>query len=228
MLQQSVLIVAGGIGERSGKNIPKQFVELNNKPIIIHSAENFFYYDSDILMIIVCHPDFLNTCKKLFQSYLPEKSIHFTTGGETRFHSVKNGMEYLKQINFQGIVAVHDAARPCVSTTLIKKCFETAQLKGNAIPAIPLNESIRKITGDKNTIAYREEYKIIQTPQCADFSVLYNAFQQNYQNIFTDEANVLESYGKELFLEEGEKTNIKITYSIDFYLAEKILSTQNY
>lgn len=224
---QAVILVAGGTGERSGQKIPKQFVEILNKPIILHSAEKFFYYNSQIVVVVVCHNTYTEKCQNLFRQYFPDmKNIYYTIGGETRFHSVKNGLECLRQINFDGIVAVHDAARPCVSVSLIKRCFELAAQKGNAIPSVPLNESIRQIKDDNNTMAFREHYKIVQTPQCADFSILYNAFRQPYQPVFTDEANVLETYGQKIFLTEGDSFNIKITYPVDFIIAENILSSQ--
>jgi len=225
--QQAVIIVAGGTGERSGQKIPKQFVEILSKPVIIHTAEKFFTYRSQIVTLVVCHNEYMERCQSLFQKYFYDiKNIHYATGGPTRFHSVKNGLEYLMHLNFNGLVAVHDAARPCVSVSLIKRCFETAQQKGNAIPAIALKESIRQIKNESNTMAFRDNYRIVQTPQCADFSLLYNAFQQPYQPIFTDEANVLETFGETIHLVAGENTNIKITYPIDFIVAENILSSQ--
>lgn len=222
-MHTAVIIVAGGTGERSGQHIPKQFVSIHNKPIIIHSIKKFFQYNPNILTIVVCNKNYLNDCQYLLNQYFPDKKIHITTGGETRFHSVKNGLEYLHQLHFEGIVAIHDAARPCVSKDLIQQCFEVAKKNINAIPAISMNESIRKVEGNSNTMAYRENFKIIQTPQCAEFSILYKAFQQNYQPVFTDEANVLETYGIKINLVEGEKNNIKITYPIDFIIAEHLL-----
>ncbi|GAB4209439.1 MAG: 2-C-methyl-D-erythritol 4-phosphate cytidylyltransferase [Bacteroidia bacterium] len=224
---QAVILVAGGTGERSGQKIPKQFVEILNKPIILHSAEKFFYYNSQIVVVVVCHNTYTEKCQNLFRQYLPDaENIYYTNGGETRFHSVKNGLEFLRQINFEGVVAVHDAARPCVSVSLIKRCFEIAAQKRNAIPSVPLNESIRQIKDDNNTMVFRENYRIVQTPQCANFSTLYNAFQQPYQPVFTDDANVLETFGEIIHLIDGETTNIKITYPMDFIIAENILSSQ--
>ncbi|GAB4449855.1 MAG: 2-C-methyl-D-erythritol 4-phosphate cytidylyltransferase [Bacteroidia bacterium] len=224
---QAVIIVAGGIGERSGQNIPKQFIEILQKPIIIYSAEKFLKYNSDIHLIIVCHKQYIQHCQKVFEKYFHATKFSIIEGGATRFHSVKNGLEFLYQKNFEGIVAIHDAARPCFSLQLVQRCFEIAHQKDNAIPVIPLSESIRKIDGDKNTFVNRENLRIVQTPQCAVFSKIYKAFQQEYQNIFTDEANVLETFGEQIHLIEGEKNNIKITYPIDFKIAEIILSNQN-
>ncbi|MEW6772420.1 MAG: 2-C-methyl-D-erythritol 4-phosphate cytidylyltransferase [Bacteroidota bacterium] len=225
-MSEAVIIVAGGIGERSRQNIPKQFVEILQKPIIIYSAEKFLRYNSNIHLIIVCHKQYIQHCQNIFEKYFHTSKYNIIEGGATRFHSVKNGLEFLHQKNFEGIVAIHDAARPCISNELIQRCFQTAQQKGNAIPVIPLSESIRKINDNKNTFANRDNFRIVQTPQCAVFSTIYKAFQQEYHPIFTDEANVLENYGEKIHLIDGEKNNIKITYPIDFKLAEIILSNQ--
>ncbi|MCX7727919.1 MAG: 2-C-methyl-D-erythritol 4-phosphate cytidylyltransferase [Bacteroidia bacterium] len=222
--QQAVVIVAGGTGERSGQNIPKQFVHVLNKPVIVFSIEKFLEYDSNIELVVVCHENFVENCRQIFQVYFPNKNIPIIKGGITRFHSVKNGLEFLQQKKFSGIVAVHDAARPCVSVSLIKACFEFAQSNENAIPSISITESIRQVENGISKRVDRNQFKIIQTPQCADFSIIYNAFKQNYQDVFTDEANVLESFGETIHLIEGERNNIKITYPIDFILAEYILS----
>lgn len=234
MKQKGLIIVAGGVGERAGKNIPKQFVEIDNKPVFIHSLEKFFEYDKHIMCVVVCHSDYIHQCKNLIQYFLSDKNITVITGGETRFHSVKNGLEFLKKINFDGIIAVHDAARPCINIDLIKRCFEKAIQFGNAIPVIPVSESIRELCEasfgkDETTVmADRNKFVIVQTPQCAEFSVLYKAFQQDYQSIFTDEANVLEFYGEKINIVEGDKNNIKITYPIDFEIAQLILQKEKY
>lgn len=227
-MNKAVIIVAGGIGERSGQKIPKQFIDIHQKPIIIHSIEKFYKYDSNILITVVCHSDYIAHCQTIIQTHVSNYSIDIVAGGNTRFHSVKNGLIHLHQLNFNGIVAVHDAARPCVSSYLIKKCFDAAMEKNICIPAIPLNESIRKVSDNgSNTYVSRKDYRIIQTPQCANFSLLYNAFQQDYIELFTDEANVLEHYGEKIYLIEGEQNNLKITYPIDFKIAEILLKELN-
>ncbi len=225
MKQEAVIIVAGGAGERTQKNTPKQFVEINNKAIIIYSVEKFIQYNEEMIVVIVCHEKYIKHCHKLIEKYF-KGNINIINGGETRFHSVKNGLEYLNKINFSGIVGIHDAARPCLSVQLIKRCFEDAQQYKNAIPAIPLYESVREIKNNSNTTINRNRFVIVQTPQCAIFSIIYKAFQKEYQEIFTDEANVLESYGEQMYLCEGERENIKVTYPIDFKIAETILQNK--
>lgn len=228
MKKKAVVLVAGGSGERSKSKIPKQFVELSQKPILVHALEPFINFDKTIMVVIVLPAEYQVYAKEIVSKYFPNTSeIHYTQGGETRFESVKNGLEILQQLQFKGIVAVHDAARPCISKTLIKRCFELAEKKGNAIPVIPMTESIRHVNASDNTFAQRENFVIVQTPQCADFKTLYNAFQQSYQEFFTDEANVLEHFGEKINLCEGEKHNIKITYPIDFEIAKVILKSLN-
>lgn len=226
----ALILVAGGTGERARKNIPKQFVEILQKPVIVYSLESFLKYQPAMTVVVVVHPKYQDYCRALMQKYFPKgEDIHIASGGETRFHSVKNGLMYLNTLHFDGLVAVHDAARPCVPVPLIKRCFETAQQYGNAIPAVPLSESIRqKKNNYQNTMANRNQFVIVQTPQCAHFSVLYKAFQMPYQDLFTDEANVLETFGEQIYLYEGDKNNIKLTYPVDFELASVILKQKMY
>ncbi len=228
MKNKAVVLVAGGSGERAKSNTPKQFVELYQKPILVHALEKFISTYKDIICIIVTHESYLSYTKEIVSRYFPNTfEIHYTQGGKTRFESVKNGLEMLNQLQFNGIVAIHDAARPCISKTLINRCFEIAEKKGNAIPVIPITESIRYINGSDNKFVRRDDFVIVQTPQCVDFKTLYNAFQQAYQEQFTDEANVLEHCGEKINLCEGEKHNIKITYPIDFEIAKVIIESLN-
>ncbi|GIV28390.1 MAG: 2-C-methyl-D-erythritol 4-phosphate cytidylyltransferase [Bacteroidia bacterium] len=228
MTNKALVLVAGGIGERAETKIPKQFVEINHQPILVHTLQKFLQYDSNLICVIVIHPDYKGLTEELLQKFFRDnRNIFLTNGGQTRFESVKNGLGFLKQKEFSGIVAVHDAARPCITLKLIQRCFDMAKESGNAIPVIPVSESMRKIIGEESTLVRREDFRIVQTPQCADFNTLYSAFQQPFQEIFTDEANVLESAGVPIFLCEGERHNIKITYPIDFKIAEVILNTIN-
>lgn len=226
MSKYAFVVVAGGVGERTQKNIPKQFVEIHQKPIIIYSLEVFSKVHPDALIVIACHKEYIEYCKTLIQKYLPTSSnIVVIEGGKTRFHSVKNSLDFLHQIKFSGIVAVHDAARPCITTQLVQTCLQEAEKYTNAIPAIPMYESIRQITTNGNTMVDRSQFVVVQTPQCAMFDTIYKAFQQTYKEIFTDEANVLESFGIPIHLCDGDKNNIKITYPIDFEIASLILKT---
>lgn len=196
--------------------LPKQFIELNGEPIIIKTINCFVKYNSSIKIIISVHKDFKIYLEELLQSY-KIINVKITIGGQTRFQSVKNGLELIDDLT--AIVAVHDAARPFVSIDTIKNCFETAAIKGNAVPCISLNESIREIKEEKNNAVNRNNYKIIQTPQCFLISKIKQAFIQPYNPLFTDDATVLEGLGETIFLVEGNVENIKITSPHDLLIA---------
>lgn len=220
MENQYLIIVAGGTGSRMEQVLPKQFILLNNEPIIIKTINCFLKYNPTINIIISVH--------KKFKTYLEELlkanniiNVKITLGGTTRFQSVKNGLKLITDT--LAIVAIHDAARPFVSLQTIKNCFETATLKGNAIPCISLNESIREVKIKKNTAVNRANYKIIQTPQCFLVSKLKKAFNQPYNPLFTDDATVLESIKEPIFLVEGNIENIKITNPHDLLIANAFL-----
>lgn len=216
MQNQYLIIVAGGTGSRMQNTLPKQFIELNGEPIIIKTINCFVKYNSSIKIIISVHKDFKIYLEELLQSY-KITNVKITIGGQTRFQSVKNGLELIDDLT--AIVAVHDAARPFVSIDTIKNCFETAAIKGNAVPCISLNESIREIKEEKNNAVNRNNYKIIQTPQCFLISKIKQAFIQPYNPLFTDDATVLEGLGETIFLVEGNVENIKITSPHDLLIA---------
>ena len=153
---------------------------------------------------------------------LKSSDIHITFGGESRFASVKNGLMLIDNEN--AIVGIHDAARPLVSQQTILNCYETAAIKGNAIPCVSINESMRKISNNVNNSVNRNEYKIIQTPQCFLVSKIKKAFEQDYSSSFTDDATVLESIGETIVLAEGNEENIKITSPHDLLMAGAILN----
>jgi len=221
ILQEHIIIVAGGSGKRIKANIPKQYIEVNGKPLIVYTIDVFFKYNPDINMYIVAHKDYLVYLNELLQKYFPTKKIQTTTGGETRFESVKKGLEL---VNTDGaIVGIHDAARPMVSVDTIKRCFETASQKGNAIPVVNVNESIRVIENNSNKAINRTNYKVVQTPQCFNAAAIKKAFEQDYSSLFTDDASVLEKSGEKIILVEGNTENIKITHDTDLILAQHLL-----
>lgn len=198
--------------------LPKQFIELNGEPIIIKTINCFYNYNSEIKIIISVHKDFKVYLEELLQMFhLETKNIQITHGGDTRFDSVKNGLALISENS--AIVGIHDAARPFVSGQTIKNCFDAAIVNGNAIPCISLNESIREVHAHKNIAVNRNNYKIIQTPQCFLVSKIKKAFEQAYNPLFTDDATVLESIGETIFLVEGNVENIKITTPYDLLIA---------
>lgn len=219
--QEHIIIVAGGSGKRIKGNIPKQFIEVNGKPLLVYTIEKFLSYNPEINMCIVVHKDYLQHLNDLLKKYFPSKNIATTIGGDTRFNSVKNGLELIEESN--SVVGIHDAARPMVSVDTIKRCFETAAQKGNAIPVVDVNESIRVIENNSNKAVNRTNYKVIQTPQCFNTTAIKKAFEQDYSILFTDDASVLEKTGEKIILVEGNTENIKITHDTDLILAQHLL-----
>jgi 2-C-methyl-D-erythritol 4-phosphate cytidylyltransferase len=217
----AVIIVAGGTGSRMNTELPKQLIEINNKPVIVYSIEKFLKVNKDIQVIISLHKDYFKTFEKIKSQY-NLKNIDLIEGGETRFQSVKNALAVLKEhIN---IVAVHDAARPLVSQGTITGAYGTASLYGAAVPVIPLNESLREVGVNNDSKAVdRTKFRIVQTPQCFKKDILIEAYKQPYNPLFTDDASVVEKAGHTITLTEGNKENIKITYPQDIEIAQTLL-----
>jgi 2-C-methyl-D-erythritol 4-phosphate cytidylyltransferase len=222
-LKKYVIIVAGGSGTRMNNAIPKQFLELQGKPILMHTFEKFAAAISEINFVLVLPSSYLEQWKSLCKKYNFTISYQLAEAGETRFHSVKNGLALVPE---NCIVGVHDAARPLVSKNTIVNAFETAHQKGNASPAISLNESIREVKSGSNKAVDRSNYFIIQTPQCFQSSLLQKAFLQEYNPLFTDDASVLEAMGEKINLIEGNRENIKITTPHDLIIAEAIMDNE--
>ncbi len=221
LAQEHIIIVAGGSGKRIKGNIPKQFIDVNGKPLIVYTIEKFLTYNPEINMGVVVHKDYLQHMNDLLKKHFPNKNITTTIGGDTRFYSVKKGLELIENSN--AVVGIHDAARPIVSIDTIKRCYEAAAQKGNAIPVVDVNDSLRVIENNSNKAVNRANYKIIQTPQCFHADIIKKAFEQDYSNLFTDDASVLEKMGEKIFLVEGNVENIKITHDTDLVLAQHLL-----
>ena len=222
MQEQYVIILAGGTGSRMKSDIPKQFIELQGSPIIIHSLKRFINYNLNIQIIICVHKNYKSHLENIFQKFnLETKNIQIVFGGDTRFQSVKNGLNLIQDLD--AVVGIHDSARPFVSLKTIQNCFETAAIKGNAIPCVSINESLRKISNNINSSINRNEYKIIQTPQCFLVSKIKKAFEQEYNFVFTDDATVLETIGEKIVLVEGNEENIKITSPHDLLIAKALI-----
>lgn len=221
-MKKYIIIVAGGSGTRMNNAVPKQFIKLHGKPILMHTIEKFFSSIPEINCIVVLNPqlnkDWMSLCKE-HNFILPHTLV---AGGETRFHSVKNG---LANVPDNCITGIHDAARPLVSTHTIITAYKTAEEKGNATPAISLNESIRETDGENNKAVDRNNFLIIQTPQCFQSTLIKKAFLQEYNPQFTDDASVLEATGRKINLIEGNRENIKITTPQDLIIAETLLKS---
>ncbi len=211
------IIVAGGKGERMQTDIPKQFIEIQGKPILMYSIENFNRYDISIQIILVLPSgqiEFWHTLCKKHAFEIPHKIV---TGGQSRFDSVINGLDAVK---LPALVAVHDGVRPLVSVETITRCFESAEKYGTAIPVIELVDSIRQITETGNQSVDRNAYKLVQTPQIFDGEILKKAYKQDFSPLFTDDASVVEAMGTKIHLVEGNRENIKITTEFDLRIAQ--------
>jgi len=216
----SVIIVAGGTGSRMNRKTPKQLELLNHKPVIVYSIEKFLAFNKKTQIIVVMHPDYRQTFIGI-QNYFKMNEIMLVDGGETRFHSVKNG---LGKINAETkIIAVHDAARPLVNLQTIKNTFSDAEKFGAAIPVIEINDSLRKVDHENSKSVDRNNYRIVQTPQCFKKEILLEAYKRDYTPAFTDDATVVEACGNKIHLTQGNIENIKITYPQDLVFASSLL-----
>lgn len=200
-----------------GTGIPKQFLLLAGKPVLVHTIGLFLRFDPLMEIVLVLSPPYLKTWKEISGKYPWLSDVIIAPGGETRFHSVKNGLALLDE---KRIIGVHDAVRPLASVKLLKRCYDQAAKTGNALPAIEMKESVRRVEGNKNHPLNRDSLKIIQTPQVFKGELLKKAFLADYSEEFTDEASVVEKLGIEINLVEGEPNNIKITSPEDMRWAE--------
>jgi 2-C-methyl-D-erythritol 4-phosphate cytidylyltransferase len=219
-MKKTAIIVAGGTGQRMGTALPKQFLAIEGKSILLHTLGQFATAFSDINFIIVLPAGYLQQGHDLISGSGLVQSFQLVAGGDTRFQSVKNG---LAQADPDAIVFVHDAVRCLLTPNLIQRCYQQAIEKGSAIPAVASTDTIRIIEGTKHHVVDRANVMMIQTPQTFNATLLKKAFEQAYQPAFTDEANVLEASGSQVFLIEGEYENIKITRPLDLAIAEYIL-----
>jgi 2-C-methyl-D-erythritol 4-phosphate cytidylyltransferase len=220
-MKKTAIIVAGGTGQRMGTTLPKQFLAIEGKSILLHTVDQFVATFSDINFVIVLPADYIHEGENLIAASGLVQSFLFVAGGDTRFQSVKNG---LAQADPASIVFVHDAVRCLLTPDLIQRCYQQAVEKGSAIPAVSSTDTVRIIEGTKHHVVDRANVMMIQTPQTFNAAILKKAFEQAYQPSFTDEANVLEASGKEVYLIEGEHENIKITRPLDLAIAEYILA----
>ncbi|MDR0420315.1 MAG: 2-C-methyl-D-erythritol 4-phosphate cytidylyltransferase [Prevotellaceae bacterium] len=220
-MKNAVIIVAGGIGLRMESSVPKQFLLLKNKPVLMHTIEKFIKFDDTLDVILTLPENQIQTWQTLCAEYNFDHRHTVVIGGITRFHSVRNALESIC-CNYN-IIAVHDGVRPLVKIDTVKKCFELAMEKGSAIPVIQINESIRRISGNTNEPVNREGICIVQTPQVFKFDVIMNAYKQAYIPEFTDDASVVEKSGYAINCTKGHRENIKITFPTDIDFAEKFI-----
>ena len=222
-----VIIVAGGKGLRRGSDIPKQFRPIGGKPVLMRTLERFRHYSPTLQIILVLPKAQQDYWRKLCEEYNFAVDYQLADGGETRFHSVQHGLALIPD-DAEGVVGVHDGVRPFPSVEVIRNCYETARTKKAVIPVIPVVETVRKITQKEPSLLCnstsvtvpRDEYRLVQTPQCFDIQLLKAANGQPYNDGFTDDASVVEAFGFDITLVEGNRENIKITTPYDLKIAE--------
>lgn len=222
-MNKYAIIVAGGSGIRMGGSLPKQFILLDEKPVLYYTIKIFLESYEDLQIILVLPVGYTDMGQEIIDAYFDKDRIRITAGGDTRFQSVKNGLALVPD---ESIIFVHDGVRCLVSSQLIHRCYTQAVETGTAIPAVVSKDSIRLIREDGNEAYDRNKVMLIQTPQTFHSKILIPAFQIDYKDKFTDEASVVEAFGMKVSLVEGEDTNIKITKPLDLLLAEKILAAR--
>jgi len=219
------LIVAGGSGSRMNATVPKQFLLLNEKPVLMHTIERFYHYDNAMEIIVVLPEAQFQLWESLCHKHNFTIQHRLVAGGSVRSESVKNGLAEIKD---EGVAAIHDGVRPLVSFETIGRCFEVAALKGNAIPVMPVIESLRMIDGEKSKAVDRSSFVTIQTPQVFSISEIKKAYNQPFSEAFTDDASVLEAAGSAINLVEGNIENIKITHPADLLFAGMLIKNREH
>ncbi|MBQ6079391.1 MAG: 2-C-methyl-D-erythritol 4-phosphate cytidylyltransferase [Muribaculaceae bacterium] len=220
------IIVAGGSGSRFGAEMPKQFIDLNGKPILMHTIDVFERalagHDHELLVTLPAAE--FDQWRQLCDRYRFDVPHRVVAGGETRWHSVKNALTAVGDGIDVDVIAVHDGVRPLASVELINRCFDTARRMGSAIPVVSLNDSVRQIEGEASRALDRSSLCAVQTPQTFDARLLLDAYNLPFESTFTDDASVVERAGHEVTLVEGDPSNLKITRPMDLALAEYLLA----
>lgn len=221
-----IIVVAGGKGLRMGSDIPKQFLPIGGKPVLMRTLERFREYSEDLQIILVLPEAQQEYWQELCKKYDFKVKYLLANGGQTRFHSVQNGLALVPD-NAEGVVGIHDGVRPFPSIGVIRNCYETARIAKAVIPVIPVVETVRHLNNDDSMTVPRNEYRLVQTPQTFDIQLLKAANHQPYNDGFTDDASVVESYGHKITLVEGNRENIKITTPYDITVAEAIINIKS-
>jgi 2-C-methyl-D-erythritol 4-phosphate cytidylyltransferase len=227
-----IIIVAGGKGLRMGSDIPKQFLPIGGKPVLMRTLERFREYSDDIQIILVLPEAQQEYWHQLCDEYHFDVEYTLANGGQTRFHSVQNGLAKVPD-DAQGVVGVHDGVRPFPSIEVIKNCYETTRTAKAVIPVIPVVETVRQLIDSDSQLSIlnsqlsktvpRDQYRLVQTPQTFDIQLLKSANRQPYNDGFTDDASVVEAFGHKITLVEGNRENIKITTPYDLKIAEVLI-----
>lgn len=220
-MKKYALIVAGGKGLRMGGELPKQFLPIGNgQPVLMHTLNTFFAFDSEITLVLVLPKDHQPYWKSLCELHQFEVPHIIADGGDTRFASVKNGLAH---VDGNGLVAVHDGVRPFVAPEVIDRCYEVAAQHKAVVPVVKIVETVRQLEADGSRTVCRDEYRLVQTPQVFDAALLLQAYAQPYDPLFTDDASVVEAMGVPVSLVPGNRENIKITTPFDLKVAKALL-----
>lgn len=219
-MKKYVIIVAGGKGLRMGGDLPKQFLPMGGKPVLMHTLEVFRKYDATLQIILVLPREQQQFWKQLCEEHHFAVEHTVADGGETRFHSVKSGLALVQS---PGLVGVHDGVRPFVSIEVIRSCYDLAEQHKAVIPVIDVVETVRHLTDAGSETVNRNDYKLVQTPQVFDTELLQKAYAQEFTPFFTDDASVVEAMGVPVHLAEGNRENIKITTPFDLKVGSALL-----
>lgn len=220
----AVVIVAGGKGLRMGADIPKQFLPLAKKPMLMRTIEKFYEFDSTIRIVVVLHAHYVEYWKELCVEYKFEIPCQIIEGGDTRFQSVKNGLSLVQN---HTTVGIHDAARPFVTEKLIAACYHHAKKeKCGVIPVVDEKNSLRQVCGSTHKPLDRSGVKIVQTPQVFPANLIKKAYETSHSSQFTDDATVAENAGVHIMLIQGEETNIKVTTLVDMEFASFLIKNE--
>lgn len=219
MKRIGLILVAGGSGKRMGNKVAKQFISLNEKPILQHTIESFLTWNKELTIVLVLPEDQIDFWCSISEDY---SSYTICSGGKERFHSVKNGLKALSEVDY---VMVHDGVRPFVHLDTLDRCLNALDDHAGVIPVISPSESVRMIDGDQSIHLDRNKIRLVQTPQCFHYKPLVEAYSVDFNDIFTDDASVFEASGNKVHLVEGNRENIKITSPQDLELAKSYLES---
>ena len=217
-----IIIVAGGKGLRMGGDLPKQFMPLHGKPVLMHTIERFRAYSDELKIILVLPHEQQDYWRQICQKHNFTIEHTVVDGGQTRFHSSQNGMAAVPD-DATGVIGIHDGVRPFVSEETIARCFEAARQFGAALPVLPVTDTLRRVTDDGGYNVQRNDYRTVQTPQTFDAQLLKQAFKQPYSDNFTDDASVVEALGHKVTMVDGNRENIKLTTPFDLVVAEALI-----
>ena len=217
------IIVAGGKGLRMGTEVPKQFLPIAGKPVLMHTINRFRAYDAHIKIILVLPKEQQDYWNQLCAEYHFTEDYQLADGGESRFQSCRNGLSMIPN-DAEGLVGIHDGVRPFVSIEAISRCYDAAEEEKAVIPVLPVTDTLRFVgDSDKGRNVLRSDYRVVQTPQVFDIQLLKKAYNQPESTSFTDDASVVESIGQAVTMVEGNRENIKITTPFDLKVAEVLV-----